>query len=334
MSKVRKGEHQKLKMLILAQLFLSKTDDEHGLTMAEIIENLKTEGVNADRKTLYTDIEELREFGMDIIAEKKGKNFFYHIGSREFELPELKLLVDSVQSAKFITDKKSKELIKKLESLVSIYEGKKLQRQVVIAGRVKTINENIYYNVDQIHEAIGKECQIEFQYFQWNIHKEMTLRKNGAFYQVSPWALMWDDENYYLVAYDDQEKKIKHYRVDKMLHVSVIEKRRQGEEDFKEFDMPHYTKSLFGMFGGKETQVTLMAENEKIGILIDRFGKDIPISKVDDQHVKTTVNVAISNQFLGWIMSLGDGIQVLGPESVVASMKEEIQRLYNLYFGN
>ncbi|WP_297238413.1 WYL domain-containing protein [uncultured Faecalicoccus sp.] len=334
MSKVRKGEHQKLKMLILAQLFLSKTDDEHGLTMAEIIENLKTEGVNADRKTLYTDIEELREFGMDIIAEKKGKNFFYHIGSREFELPELKLLVDSVQSAKFITDKKSKELIKKLESLVSIYEGKKLQRQVVIAGRVKTINENIYYNVDQIHEAIGKECQIEFQYFQWNIHKEMTLRKNGAFYQVSPWALMWDDENYYLVAYDDQEKKIKHYRVDKMLHVSVIEKRRQGEEDFKEFDMPHYTKSLFGMFGGKETQVTLMAENEKIGILIDRFGKDIPISKVDDQHVKTTVNVAISNQFLGWIMSLGDGIQVLGPESVVASMKEEIQRLYNLYFEN
>lgn len=334
MSKVRKGEHQKLKMLILAQLFLSKTDDEHGLTMAEIIENLKMEGVNADRKTLYTDIEELREFGMDIIAEKKGKNFFYHIGSREFELPELKLLVDSVQSAKFITDKKSKELIKKLESLVSIYEGKKLQRQVVIAGRVKTINENIYYNVDQIHEAIGKECQIEFQYFQWNIHKEMTLRKNGAFYQVSPWALMWDDENYYLVAYDDQEKKIKHYRVDKMLHVSVIEKRRQGEEDFKEFDMPHYTKSLFGMFGGKETQVTLMAENEKIGILIDRFGKDIPISKVDDQHVKTTVNVAISNQFLGWIMSLGDGIQVLGPESVVTSMKEEIQRLYNLYFEN
>ena len=334
MSKVRKGEHQKLKMLILAQLFLSKTDDEHGLTMAEIIENLKMEGVNADRKTLYTDIEELREFGMDIIAEKKGKNFFYHIGSREFELPELKLLVDSVQSAKFITDKKSKELIKKLESLVSIYEGKKLQRQVVIAGRVKTINENIYYNVDQIHEAIGKECQIEFQYFQWNIHKEMTLRKNGAFYQVSPWALMWDDENYYLVAYDDQEKKIKHDRVDKMLHVSVIEKRRQGEEDFKEFDMPHYTKSLFGMFGGKETQVTLMAENEKIGILIDRFGKDIPISKVDDQHVKTTVNVAISNQFLGWIMSLGDGIQVLGPESVVTSMKEEIQRLYNLYFEN
>lgn len=334
MSKVRKGEHQKLKMLILAQLFLSKTDDEHGLTMAEIIENLKTEGVNADRKTLYTDIEELREFGMDIIAEKKGKNFFYHIGSREFELPELKLLVDSVQSAKFITDKKSKELIKKLESLVSIYEGKKLQRQVVIAGRVKTINENIYYNVDQIHEAIGKECQIEFQYFQWNIHKEMTLRKNGVFYQVSPWALMWDDENYYLVAYDDQEKKIKHYRVDKMLHVSVIEKRRQGEEDFKEFDMPHYTKSLFGMFGGKETQVTLMAENEKIGILIDRFGKDIPISKVDDQHVKTTVNVAISNQFLGWIMSLGDGIQVLGPESVVTSMKGEIQRLYNLYFEN
>lgn len=203
----RKGEHQKLKLLYLLKILMKETDDDHGLTMPQIIDKLAFCGVNADRKTLYLDFEELREFGIDIIKEKSGRNCLYHIGSRDFELPELKLLVDLVQSAKFITDKKSRELIQKLENLVSRFEAKQLQRQVVMAGRVKTINENIYYNVDKIHEALGKECQIQFQYFQWNLKKEMEVKKDGSFYHVSPWALMWDDENYYLVAYDTIDQK-------------------------------------------------------------------------------------------------------------------------------
>ncbi len=329
--KERKGDNQKLKMLYLAKIFSEDTDDFHSLTMPQIIEKLSDYGVNADRKTLYLDFEELRHFGMDIIAVKEGRSCYYHLGNRDFELPELKLLVDSVQSAKFITDKKSKELIKKLEALVSKYEGKQLHRQVVIAGRIKSMNESIYYNVDKLHEAIGVDSQIRFKYYQWNVEKEMELRKGGAWYQISPWGLMWDDENYYLVGYDDGDGKIKHYRVDKMLRISVTDDRREGKEPFKAFNMPRYTKSLFGMYGGEEARVTIEAENSMVGVLIDRFGKDIFIVPVDENHFQTVVNVAVSNQFLGWIMALGDGIKIIAPDSVVKQMKAEIKRLSEQY---
>ena len=330
-AKERKGDNQKLKMLFLAKIFSEETDDLHSLTMPEIISKLAAYGVNADRKTLYLDFEELRHFGLDIIATQIGRNCYYHLGGRDFELPELKLLVDSVQSAKFITDKKSKDLIKKLEQLVSKYEGKQLQRQVVISGRIKTMNESIYYNVDKLHEAIGAGCQIRFKYYQWNVQKQMELRRDGAWYQVSPWGLMWDDENYYLVAYDAEDDKIKHYRVDKMLRISVTDEKREGQKQFKAFNMPRYTKSLFGMYGGEETSVTIEARNDMVGVMIDRFGKDIFIVPVDEEHFKTVVNVAVSNQFLGWIMALGDGVKIVSPDAVVEQMKAEIKRLAEQY---
>ena len=235
------------------------------------------------------------------------------MGNRRFELPELKLLVDSVQSAKFITDKKSNALIKKLEGMVSKYEARKLQRQVIISGRIKAMNESIYYNVDKLHEAIGTDRQIR------------------SWYQVSPWALMWDDENYYLVGYDAEDGKIKHYRVDKMWRISVADRKREGKEQFKAFNMPRYTKSLFGMFGGEEVKVTLEAENGMVGILLDRFGKDIPVKPVDADHFRTSVVVAVSSQFLGWIMALGDGVKIIGPDKVVTRMKEEIRLISQMY---
>ena len=329
--KERAGLNQKLKMLYLMKIFSEETDDQHSLTMPQIIARLEAYGVNANRKTLYMDFDELRKFGYDIIADKTGHDCFYHLGAREFELPELKLLVDSVQSSKFITDRKSKELIKKLESLISKYEGKLLQRQVVISGRVKTMNESIYYNVDELHQAINSDSQIRFKYFQWNIRKEMELRKGGSWYRVSPWALMWDDENYYLVGYDAEDEKIKHYRVDKMLNISVTEDRRQGRDQFKAFNMPRYTKSLFGMYGGEETSVTLECKNEIAGVLIDRFGKDIFLIPVDDRHFRTTVNVALSNQFLGWIFALGDQLKIVSPASVVDLMREKIREMGHNY---
>ena len=329
--KERKGDNQKLKMLYLAKIFMEETDDLHALTMPEIIAKLSAYGVNADRRTLYLDIEELRRFGLDIIAVREGRYYYYHLGERLFELAELKLLVDSVQSAKFITNKKSKALIQKLESLVSKYEGKKLQRQVIISGRIKAMNESIYYNVDKLHEAIGADCQIRFKYFRWNVRKIMELRKDGAWYQVSPWALMWDDENYYLVGFDSAEGKIKHYRVDKMIKISLTEEKREGKDQFRSFDMPRYTKSLFGMFGGEESSVTLEARNDMVGILIDRFGKEIFITPVDETHFRTNVNVAVSKQFLGWIIALGDGVKIIAPDSVVEQMKAEIGRLTRQY---
>ena len=325
------GNNQKLKLLYLIKIFIEDTDDQHALTLPQIVEKLDAYGVSAERKTLYQDFELLRDFGFDIIGQQARRNFYYHMGNRRFELPELKLLVDSVQSAKFITDKKSNVLIKKLEGMVSKYEARKLQRQVIISGRIKAMNESIYYNVDKLHEAIGTDRQIRFKYFRWNIKKEMELRKDGAWYQVSPWALMWDDENYYLVGYDAEDGKIKHYRVDKMWRISVADRKREGKEQFKAFNMPRYTKSLFGMFGGEEVKVTLEAENGMVGILLDRFGKDIPVKPVDADHFRTSVVVAVSSQFLGWIMALGDGVKIIGPDKVVARMKEEIRLISKMY---
>ena len=325
------GNKQKLKLLYLIKIFTEDTDDQHALTLPQIAEKLDAYGVSAERKTLYQDFELLRDFGFDIIGQQARRNFYYHMGNRRFELPELKLLVDSVQSAKFITDKKSNTLIKKLEGMVSKYEARKLQRQVIISGRIKAMNESIYYNVDKLHEAIGTDRQIRFKYFRWNIKKEMELRKDGAWYQVSPWALMWDDENYYLVGYDAEDGKIKHYRVDKMWRISVADRKREGKEQFKAFNMPRYTKSLFGMFGGEEVKVTLEAENGMVGILLDRFGKDIPVKPVDADHFRTSVVVAVSSQFLGWIMALGDGVKIIGPDKVVTRMKEEIRLISQMY---
>ena len=329
--KERAGDNQKLKMLYLLKIFSEETDDLHPLTMPEIISKLAAYGVNANRKTLYLDFEELRNFGVDIISNKVGRDCYYNIGSRDFELPELKRLVDSVQSSKFITDRKSTELIKKLESLVSKYEGKQLQRQVVISGRVKAMNESIYYNVDKLHEAIGAGCQIRFKYYQWNVDKQMELRKDGAWYQVSPWALMWDDEYYYLVAFDAGDGKIKHYRVDKMLSISVTKEKRLGQEQFKRFDMPRYTKSLFGMYGGEQVKVMLEARNDMVGVIIDRFGKDVLIAPVDSERFRVNVDVCLSNQFLGWIMAVGDGVKIVGPDKVVEKMRAEVRRLAEQY---
>lgn len=326
-----KGNNQKLKLLYLAKIFMEMTDEEHGLTVQEIISLLKQSEVNADRKTLYSDFEELRHFGMDIISYPVGRNVYYRLANREFELPELKLLVDSVQSSKFITERKSRELIKKLEGLVSTYEAKQLHRQVVLSGRVKTMNESIYYSVDQIHDAISNDRQIVFQYFQWNVKKKPELRHNGAWYHISPWALVWDDEYYYLIGYDADAASIKHYRVDKMLHLDMAEEKREGKEVFKKLDLARYSKGLFGMFGGEEISVTLLCENNMAGAIIDRFGKDIVIVREDEDHFKTIVTVSASKQFLGWIFALGNGVKITAPESMVDAMREEAQRLAEQY---
>ena len=321
-----KGANQKLKLLYLTKIFREQTDEEHMLTIAEIIEKLSAYDVSADRKTLYTDFEELRHFGLDIISQQIGRQHYYYLGAREFELPELKLLVDSVQSAKFITAQKSQKLIKKLEGLVSRYEATQLQRQVYITGRVKTMNESIYYNVDKLHAALSADAQIQFQYYQWNVKKEMELRRGGKLYQVSPWGLMWDDEYYYLVAYDAETDKIKHYRVDKMLRIQITDQKRAGKERYQSFNLPDYTKRIFGMFSGEETKVTLEADNSMAGVLIDRFGKDIMLIPQDGGRFRATVDVAVSDQFLGWIVALGT-VKIVGPEAVVEKMQAKVSNL-------
>ena len=327
-----KGTNQKFKLYRLAQIMLEKTDDEHYITMPEILSALEAYGVTADRKSIYNDLRDLEVLGIEVEGEPVGNRYHYHVLNRPFELPELKLLVDAIQSSKFITERKTNALIKKLEQLVSQYEAVKLQRQVYVSGRIKTMNESIYYTVDAIHNAISENRKIRFQYYQWNVKKEMELRHGGAFYHISPWGLSWDDENYYLVGYDSEADTLKHYRVDKMLHIEMSEEKREGQEHFKKLDMADYAKKSFGMFGGKEQKVKLLVQNELAGVMIDRFGKDIMMIPKDEKHFTVNVDVRVSNQFLGWVFSLGNGVKIISPDEVVEQMKREVERLQKQYF--
>ncbi|MBQ4505372.1 MAG: WYL domain-containing protein [Firmicutes bacterium] len=327
-----KSKNQKMKLLHLVKIFTEDTDEQHGLTVKDILQKLELSDIQADRRTLYQDFEELRLFGYDILSDRKGHEVYYYLASRTFELPELKLLVDSVQASRFITERKSRELIHKLETLVSRHEATHLNRQVILSGRIKTANEKIYYNVDEIHRAISENCKIRFQYYQWNVNKEMELRHGGKFYCVSPWALIWDDEKYYLVAYDSEEQKIKHYRVDKMLKISLCEgDLREGRDSFDKNQLAGYSTKHFNMYGGDLQYVTIEAENHFAGVFIDRFGTDIILSKTDDSHFTFSTKVEVSGQFLGWIVGLGPGVRITGPENVVNRMRSEAQRLSELY---
>lgn len=326
-----KGTNQKFKLYRLAQIMLEKTDDEHYITMPEILSALEAYDVTADRKSIYNDLRDLEVLGIEVEGEPVGNRYHYHVLNRPFELPELKLLVDAIQSSKFITERKTNALIKKLEQLVSQYEAVKLQRQVYVSGRIKTMNESIYYTVDAIHNAISENKKIRFQYYQWNVKKEMELRHGGAFYHISPWGLSWDDENYYLVGYDSEADTLKHYRVDKMLHIEMSEEKREGQEHFKKLDMADYAKKSFGMFGGKEQKVKLLVQNELAGVMIDRFGKDIMMIPKDEKHFTVNVDVRVSNQFLGWVFSLGNGVKIISPDEVVEQMKREVERLREQY---
>ena len=322
--------NQKLKIMYLMKILLDETDETHDITLNEIVKKLKSYNVTAERKSLYDDIENLRQFGFDIIGSQYDRSYHYKIASRDFQLVELKLLVDAVQSAKFITKKKSDELIKKIESFASKYEAKQLHRQVNVNGRVKSMNERVYYSVDTIHDALCEECQIKFQYFSWTVDKKMELKHDGAYYSVSPWALCWDDEKYYLIGYDNREMKIKHFRVDKMTNVSTTDEKRLGKESFAEIKMSEYTNKLFGMFDGNLESVTLLCENHTANVIIDRFGTDIPIIKTDKEHFTVKVKVSVSKIFLGWIMAI-PGIKIVAPESTVDMMKGEIKRLQEMY---
>lgn len=283
----------------MAKILLENTDANHDITLQEIIDKLALCNVTAERKSLYDDIAQLDNFGIKIKKTQYGKTYHYQVINRDFELAELKLLVDSVASAKFITEKKSNELINKIERLASKQDASMLQRQVYVSGRVKAMNNDVMANVDAIHKAISKNLKISFQYFQWNVKKEADM--------------------------------IKHYRVDKMLHIKVETKRREGRNKFREIDMAAYAKKMFNMFDGEEQNVEILCDNSLAGVMIDRFGKEVRMLKVDDEHFRVLVKVAASKHFIHWIMALGEGAKIIGPESLVKEVQDEIRRLAEQY---
>ena len=312
-----KLSHQKLKLFYLMKILLEKTDEEHTITVPEMIAELGKLGISAERKSVYDDLEYLKLFGLDVCS-RKTRTHDYFIGSREFELPELKLLVDSVQSSKFITHKKSMELISKIEKLTSEANAKKLHRQVFVTNRVKTVNETIYYNVDKIHDAIAANKQITFKYYDLDVNRKKVHRKNGERYTESPVALTWDDENYYLITYKEKYDDYAHYRVDKMESIEITEEDRVLSEE--PFDLSAYSKTTFAMFGGEETEVSIKFENDLVGVVFDRFGTDVRIVKADEDHFICTVKVAVSPHFLSWIVSFGRRAKIMSPDYVVDEM--------------
>ncbi|MCR5684472.1 MAG: WYL domain-containing protein [Lachnospiraceae bacterium] len=322
-----RGTNQKFKFTYLMQIMLEKTDDEHALSMPQIFDELAKYDVTAERKSIYDDFQDMTDrFGIEIIKERIGKETYYHVGSRQFELAEVKLLIDAIQSSKFITQTKSRELIAKIKGFVSVYQAGQLSRQVFINDRVKTMNESIYNIVDYIHTAINDDMKIRFKYYRWDIDKKLVPTHDGRWIFVSPWALIWDDENYYMVAYDDQDDRIKHYRVDKMARILVTGERREGKALFKNFDMAGYSKATFGMYGGRDCRVKIRFANYMCGVFLDRFGKDIDFHPIDEDTSEFNVNVSVSPQFFGWIFSLGPDVRVVGPDDVVQEMREYTRR--------
>lgn len=327
------GIPKKYKSLYLMKIFLEETDDTHALSISQINGLLEQNGLDpVSAKTLYQDIEALSIFGIDIKYESEGAIRGYHVVQRDFDLAELKLLVDSVQASRFITEKKTHSLVKKLERLSSRHEGQELHRQVLISGRVKSMNESIFNNIDAISRAINLDSQISFKYFSFDTNKKRILRHDGMPYSVSPWALVYDNENYYMVAFDNRENKLKHYRIDKMLNIELTGHARIGREFYHKED--YLKMAVFGMFGGAITTVTLQAEDWMVGIIIDRFGPDVSIIKVDENHFRVNVEVALSKQFYGWLLGLGEGIRLIGPSPVVEELRHYLTTLNQMYISN
>ena len=326
-----RSSNQKLKLLYVMDFLLRCSDEEHPVTVNQIIDCLAEKDIPAERKSIYDDIEALRLFGLDVIQVKGGGVYGYYVGDRDFQLPELKLLVDSVQSSKFITHKKTVTLIKKIESLASVYQARQLSRQVFVANRIKTMNESIYYNVDEIHNGISNNRKIRFLYFEYNVAKERQYRHGGAYYVVSPFAMTWDDENYYLVAYDSEAGIIKHYRVDKMEKISTLDEERDGQEVYQALDMAVYTRKTFGMFTGEEIKVQMRFENHLVGAVLDRLGSEVFIVPDGPAHFTVRTDVVVSPQFFAWVLGFGSQAQIVGPAHVVDGMKAHIGSVAALY---
>lgn len=308
-----KSEGQKLKLLYIKTLLEEQSDENHPINVQQILNHLALHDITAERKSIYSDITCLQNYGMDII-HKPGRNGGYYLASREFEMPELKLLVDAVQSSRFLTGKKSMQLIEKLSRMASVHEGGLLKRQVVVSGRVKTMNESIYYNVDRLHDAIAQNSQIRFQYTEWGLDGQRHPRPGQ--YEASPYALIWDDENYYLVAHSNRHG-ITHYRVDKMADITATGQKRILTPEAKKLSKASYGKNVFGMFGGETTSVRMRFHRSLVGVVIDRFGSETMLIPDGDEHFIFTMDIAVSPLFLGWLAGFGDRAKILSPQSVI-----------------
>jgi len=324
-----KSPNQKLKLLYLRDFLLESTDDNHPATIKDMIDMLASHDIQAERKSLYDDLRLLGSdgYGMDIIHDSRS----YHVGSRDFELQEVKILVDMVQSSNFIPAKKTKVLIEKLEKLASRYDGQKLQRQVFVRNRVKNMTESVYINVDKISEGINTDRQLEFQYYTYTVQKKRELRHGGKIHNVSPFALIWVDQNYYLLGWNHETTEMRHYRVDRMTNITVTPRPRDGKKTFEKTDMSTYTSKVFSMFTGSETKVRLRFSNKLTDPVLDRFGTEVILVPDGDDHFTVTLDIVVSPQFYAWLTPYGTDAEVLYPQHVRDGFRQHLQEILSLY---
>ncbi len=329
-----KTSMQQHKLLRLRQIFLEETDEQNGLTMEELLERLAAFGITAERKSIYDNIDVLNSCGLDIIRERRQGKTYYFNTARDFEEAELRLLADAVASSRFITAKKSDQLLKKLSALAGKRQGAELMRQVLVPSRIKNMNETIFYLVDELNNAICRNSAVQFRYYDW-IYEGGLRRKarhGGALYEVSPLQLLWEDEFYYLIAFDHQSASIRHYRVDRMGEISLTEQPRQGLELLKKPDLENYTARLFGMFSGEAQRITIAFPERLLDIMIDRFGKELrPEKSARAGRLQIRVDAIPSLPFFGWLLSLGEEVTLEAPETLRAEFRNLLETILKEY---
>jgi predicted DNA-binding transcriptional regulator YafY len=304
------------------KILLEQTDEEHPMSVKDLIGQLSLYGIAAERKSLYADIERLTDFGINVESQKTN-TVGYFVGDRQFELAELKLMVDAVQSSRFISAKKSAGLIKKIAALGSVHHAKQLNRHVFVDGQPKTINEDVLYNVDAIHAAINDNKKISYKYFDYNAKKRRIYRKNGELYIQAPVALCWKDDSYYLIAYSAKHDGFAHYRVDRMNNVTVLDEPRESIGKDR-FDVAAYTKKMFGMYSGELVRATLSFDPSLVNVVFDRFGRDIHIKEESDGWATVSVDVSASPVFLGWLLQFGSRAKIKTPDNLITAMQSLI----------
>ncbi len=316
-----KSDNQKLKLLYIREYLERNSDENHPVSAQDLIDMLALKGIHCERKSIYDDIRVLTEYGLDIVNQR-GKGGGYFIGSRDFELPELKLLIDAVQSSRYLTESKSRELIRKLLDQCSRYDEHLMDRSIHIDRRVKSMNETIYYNVDAIQEAISHNVQITFRYFDWGMDGQRHYRDRD--YQASPYGICQNNENCYLVAYSHRHS-ITHYRVDRMTDICLTENQRVPCPELTGSRLVEHANQQFQMFSGETLQVKLRFHKSLANVVVDRFGLDTMMVPDGEEHFTFTAKVAVSDLFLSWVIGFGTKARILYPQHVADACRELAQ---------
>lgn len=321
-----RSQNQRLKLLYLLDYLLEQTDETHTVKVQEIIDHFDNyHKIPIEQKTVCSDLHLLDEYGYE--TQYDGRTRGWRIIGREFETQELQLLIDSVQASRFITQKKAKELTDKLKAKASRFDRVLLERRCYVPNRVRSMNDKIFYSLDDLHIAIANDWQITFRYFYFTPKKERAYYKKT--YSASPYALLWSDNNYYLLAYESG--KMKHFRVDKMDGIELLAQKREGKEVFKDMKLSERSLRMFSMFSGKVQKVKIRFSNHLANVVIDRFGKDITMIPEDEKHFTIHTDIEVSPQFFGWLCGLGRGVRILAPSEVVEDMGNYVKGIAEMY---